>query len=171
MSEFIRCGDGNFVVNGILPYETCAKIMSSLDADREIVIDSEEAKFTCYPVPGSCLEDVNKTIQDLFQKYMDMVPEVPLPSNLEIANVKIYSEGGFMRLHADAVSRQTCHRMLGFLFYLNDGYEGGQTRYPNYDIKGNTGDCLIFLPLWDRVHEALPVTHGRKAVMTCYLTF
>ncbi|WP_426266601.1 2OG-Fe(II) oxygenase [Sphingomonas sp. LHG3443-2] len=84
-----------------------------------------------------------------------------------------YSPGEEYRLHSDALpgvplSQQ---RVLTFLVYLNDDYEGGETAFPNLGLtfKGATGDGLLFTnttaagELDTRsLHEGRPVLSGTK---------
>ena len=62
-------------------------------------------------------------------------------------------------------------RVLTFLVYLNEGYEGGETAFPALGIKvrGQTGDGLLFRnattdgkPDPRAIHSGLPVTRGVK---------
>jgi prolyl 4-hydroxylase len=62
-------------------------------------------------------------------------------------------------------------RIITFLLYLNDGYEGGETRFPRADLafKGATGDALMFANVDRRgapdpltLHAGAPPTSGEK---------
>jgi len=50
-----------------------------------------------------------------------------------------------------------------FMIYLNEQYEGGQTRFSNISIEPKTGTALIFLHSLE--HEGSPVTRGVKYVL------
>jgi len=62
-------------------------------------------------------------------------------------------------------------RVLTFLIYLNEDFEGGETDFPKLECsyKGKTGDALFFwnvLPngqtYWRMLHAGLPPTRGEK---------
>jgi len=63
------------------------------------------------------------------------------------------------------------HRYMTFIIYLNDGYEGGETDFPNKNIKikPEKGKGVLFYntdingnKLNDSLHAGLPVTKGIK---------
>lgn len=69
-------------------------------------------------------------------------------------------------------------RKATLLTYLNTGYEGGETEFPNLDIdfKGGVGDCLYFtntdgngIPIPDSLHAGRPVTAGKKWLVTLWM--
>jgi prolyl 4-hydroxylase len=84
-----------------------------------------------------------------------------------------YAPGEEYRQHSDALPQVAPdqQRILTFLVYLNEDYEGGETAFPalGIQVRGRTGDGLLFrnaLPngaLDQRaIHAGLPVTRGVK---------
>ncbi len=82
-----------------------------------------------------------------------------------------YRPGEEYRPHFDAINNADNQRVLTFLVYLNDGFEGGETRFLTSDIKvkGRKGDGLLFRnadrngrPDPASRHAGLPVTAGEK---------
>ncbi len=82
-----------------------------------------------------------------------------------------YAPGQEYRPHFDAIDRADNQRVLTFLVYLNDGYEGGETRFlhSGLTVKGKKGDGLLFRnagqdgrPDPNSQHAGLPVTSGEK---------
>jgi prolyl 4-hydroxylase len=66
-------------------------------------------------------------------------------------------------------------RMVTFLIYLNDAFEGGETEFPHLDLRhrGRTGDALYFAnvdaagaPDPRALHAGLPPTRGEKWVFS-----
>ena len=62
-------------------------------------------------------------------------------------------------------------RNLTALIWLNDQFEGGETDFPNINvrIRGSVGDMLVFRNVLDNgefdermIHAGLPVTEGVK---------
>jgi prolyl 4-hydroxylase len=84
-----------------------------------------------------------------------------------------YAPGEQYHEHSDALpgvapSRQ---RVLTFLVYLDEDYEGGETRFPalGFEVRGRAGDGLLFRnaladgsPDSRAIHAGLPVTRGVK---------
>ena len=86
-----------------------------------------------------------------------------------------YTPGQEYKPHVDALPDVENQRVLTALLYLNDGYAGGETSFPNLGIRvrGGTGDVLVFHNLLpDRrsdprtQHAGEPVTEGTKWLAT-----
>lgn len=84
-----------------------------------------------------------------------------------------YAPGEQYHEHSDALPGVPPHqqRVLTFLVYLNEDFEGGETSFPALGIKvrGRTGDGLLFRnaaadghPDPRAIHAGLPVTRGVK---------
>jgi prolyl 4-hydroxylase len=82
-----------------------------------------------------------------------------------------YHPGQEYRRHFDALPGLENQRILTALVYLNDGYVGGETEFPqaNLKITGRRGDVIVFHntgpdgradPMSE--HAGLPVTEGVK---------
>jgi prolyl 4-hydroxylase len=90
----------------------------------------------------------------------------------EPLNVLRYSEGQQYRAHHDGRgSGEGTTRIMTALIWLNEQFEGGETEFPNLNIRvrGGVGDMLVFRNVHedgsqdDRlVHAGLPVSHGTK---------
>lgn len=82
-----------------------------------------------------------------------------------------YSSGQEYRPHIDAIADVDNQRILTFLVYLNDDYDGGETEFlaTGLKVKGKKGDGLLFRnadsadhPDPRAKHAGLPVTSGEK---------
>jgi prolyl 4-hydroxylase len=103
--------------------------------------------------------------------------------NQEDLQVVCYRKGGYFRPHYDACDGDGsyCSRMDGrggpriltYLIYLNDDFEGGGTVFPklNIAIKPKKGKCVVFrntLPspdnriILEALHGGSPVASGNK---------
>lgn len=91
-----------------------------------------------------------------------------------------YAPGEQYRQHSDALPHVAPEqqRILTFLVYLNEDYEGGETSFPELGLKlkGRIGDGLLFrnaMPdggMDQRViHAGLPVTRGLKHVASRWI--
>lgn len=77
---------------------------------------------------------------------------------------------GFFQLHRDNLSPKTAHRRFALSLLLNDEYEGGALRFPEYGphlYKPPRGAGLVFSS--SLMHEVLPVTQGRRFVLLSFL--
>ena len=68
---------------------------------------------------------------------------------------------------------EVCNRYLVLLWYLNDVEVGGETRFPQLDVKvqARAGRLLMFPPYWMYQHEGLPPQSGDKYIISTYLLF
>lgn len=84
-----------------------------------------------------------------------------------------YEPGQQYREHSDALPGVAAsqQRVMTFLVYLNEDFEGGQTSFPRLGIsfRGQAGDGLLFRNASDdgapdprSIHAGLPVTRGVK---------
>ena len=109
-------------------------------------------------------------------KYREYIGEYGKYFNLhnfvfEGSNIKKYVGGtdDQYKRHADVSSMPSCRRFLAFIYYLNDGFEGGETIfYPNSSVTPKKGSVLVFPPFWNFPHEGTPVIKGTKYIMSNY---
>jgi hypothetical protein len=77
---------------------------------------------------------------------------------------------GFFTAHRDNLSPATAHRRFGLTLNLNDDYEGGELRFPEYGperYRPGAGEALVFSGA--HLHEVLPVTRGRRFVLLSFV--
>jgi predicted 2-oxoglutarate/Fe(II)-dependent dioxygenase YbiX len=80
------------------------------------------------------------------------------------------SDRGFFSAHRDNLSPTTAHRRFALTLNLNDGYQGGQLRFPEYGperYRPAAGAGLLFS--CSHLHEVLAVTAGRRFVLLSFL--
>ena len=89
-----------------------------------------------------------------------------------------YAPGQQYREHVDTLPQVTNQRIGTFIIYLNEGYSGGQTRFPaaNLTISARMGDAVYFRnvtpdgqPDLRSRHAGLPVTAGAKWIATRWI--
>ena len=80
------------------------------------------------------------------------------------------TERGFFSAHRDNLSPSTAHRRFALTLNLNDEYEGGQLRFPEYGpdlYRPPPGGALLFS--CSHLHEVLDVTAGRRFVLLSFV--
>jgi hypothetical protein len=78
--------------------------------------------------------------------------------------------GGFFRPHRDNLSPATAHRVFALTLNLNQDYQGGQLRFPEYGnqlYRPAAGAALVFSGA--HLHEVCEVTGGRRFVLLSFL--
>ena len=80
------------------------------------------------------------------------------------------SSSGFFAPHRDNLSPATAHRRFALSLNLNDGYDGGELRFPEYGeslYRPAAGEALVFS--CSLLHEVVPVTRGRRLSLLSFL--
>jgi len=79
--------------------------------------------------------------------------------------------GGYFRQHRDSTTPGTAHRRFATTINLNaEEYEGGDLHFPEYDhrvYRAPSGGAIVFSGAV--LHEALPVTRGRRYACVPFL--
>jgi peroxiredoxin/predicted 2-oxoglutarate/Fe(II)-dependent dioxygenase YbiX len=81
------------------------------------------------------------------------------------------TSGGFFRAHRDNTTKGTAHRRFAVSLNLNTGeYDGGDLRFPEFGrltYRPPAGGAVVFS--CSLLHEATPVTRGRRYVFLPFL--
>ena len=80
------------------------------------------------------------------------------------------ADGAFFGPHRDNLSPATAHRRFALTLNLNDGYAGGELRFPEYGPflhRPGPGGAVVFSA--SIMHEVLPVTSGRRFAVVSFL--
>ena len=78
--------------------------------------------------------------------------------------------GGFFHAHRDNLSPATAHRRFALTVNLNEAYEGGHLRFPEYGphlYRPATGEAVVFACA--HLHEVTRVTHGCRFALLSFL--
>ena len=79
-------------------------------------------------------------------------------------------EGGFFHAHRDNLSPSTAHRRFALTVNLNDSYEGGCLRFPEYGqdlYRPSAGGAVVFS--CSHLHEVTAVTAGSRFALLSFL--
>lgn len=173
------------IVDGFMTPEECDAIMAiaepRLEASMVYGVTAENGDAVDKDSRVSrqtWLNDSDSGVVDAFSKKVSELSGLPVSAQEELQVVR-YEDGGFYGPHHDACKSDLadCSRMddelgpryLTFLVYLNDGFQGGETEFPDVGQKVTPakGRLVIFRNTDDqgRVvessrHAALPVTGG-----------
>lgn len=135
------------------------------------------------PLHLACIDLVN-----VFVQYrISAVTELPV-SNFDGPTALHYRVGEEIKDHYDYINpdipnyeheiKTRGERLITFLIYLNDDYDGGETAFPKFDIshKGALGEGLMFVnvlpdgkPNPDAVHAGRPPTRGEKWLISQFV--
>ncbi|WP_156680542.1 2OG-Fe(II) oxygenase [Sphingomonas profundi] len=148
------------------------------------VVDPATGRFVAHPVRTSHSAVIGPARETLVVQAINRRLAAASGTDVtqgEPLTVLHYAPGQQYRPHHDALPPQIARgnqRVLTMLAYLNQGYEGGETRFtPNGPIvRGRAGDVLMFAnvrpdgaPDPAAQHAGLPVTRGAKWLATRWI--
>ena len=107
-----------------------------------------------------------------------LVPQIERAFQFKATRIERYmiacydsETGGYFRPHKDNTTLGTAHRRFAVSIGLEaDSYEGGDLRFPEFGprtYRPETGGAIVFS--CSLLHEALPVTRGRRLVVLPFL--
>lgn len=178
---------------GLLAPAGCDWLMSRARGrlERARVYDPLHRKESVEQVRSNSAANFNlatiDVVQFVLQARMSLACGMPMVM-FEPPNVLHYETGQQFAEHCDFVDpatpgyerllREQGQRMVTFLLYLNDDYDGGETTFPELGIRhrGTRGDGLFFinahengLPDHRMIHAGSPPTRGTKWVVSQFI--
>jgi len=178
---FTRNGDYYIKeIPNFLTKEECRRIQelshSRLSKSRVYTSDTDIEDSNVRISEQCWLKDLDDPLLLSISERISKITQTDIKSQEELQVVK-YKEGGFYKPHYDACNKETddCKRLnkglgprfITFIMYLNDGFEGGETFFPNIhsSIKPEMGKAAIFYNV-DDDGEILPKSlHGGLGVI------
>jgi prolyl 4-hydroxylase len=183
LSHFVRTYDDN------LDASLCQRLIASFDSlqrfqkrnGRGLRVGLEESAWTELNVSRwsdpEFLAMFRVFIDQALERYNEDVglsirlPNTPLLSDLVMKRYRPSGDEQF-QLHFDAVNH-VANRYLVMLWYLNDVNSGGETAFPQLDMKvsARAGRLLMFPPYWMYQHAGAAPLSSDKYILSTYLLF
>jgi prolyl 4-hydroxylase len=183
LARFVRCFDG------ALDPALCAEMIASFEKlaqfharnGRGVMTQLEDSAWTelnVSQVADNALKDFFRAqvfrYLDEYNQALGLTLAIPQRERIEQLRIKRYivEENDQFQAHFDALD-YTCNRYLVFIWYLNDVPEGGETEFPDLDlrIEARAGRLLVFPPYWMFQHAGLPPKSNDKYIISTYLLF
>ena len=178
------------VVRGFAPVDLCKWLVGAAEGRLQPAgtTDARTGRFTADPARTNRYAQVrlfDYSLPLLFLRHqMASIVEQPT-ANFEVMNLLSYQPGEEYRPHHDYMDpaaegfqqelAERGQRVATFLVYLNDDFEGGETSFPDVDLKfrGTAGDALFFISaspdgtIDTRTrHAGLPPASGTKWLLS-----
>ena len=174
-----------FVPDALAP-ELCEQLMErwasegSVETGVETIVDGARAEAT--DVRRKRRRDHTVTDQQLLRQLTQHIggrvfPELQKAFAFTAAGFEGFKIGcytaedrGHFEAHRDNLSTATAHRRFGLTLNLNDDYDGGELRFPEYGptrYRPAAGEALVFSG--SHLHEVLPVERGRRFVLLSFV--
>jgi peroxiredoxin len=173
------------LIPNVLPIELCERLIQiwhdqgSVDSGFMRQIDGQTVGMTDYShkirrdhFMQPCPE------LDQIKKYMSsrVIPQIRAAYNYEVSRFEDFriacydsSRGGYFRPHRDNTTDGTAHRRFAMSLLLNNDYEGGTLRFPEFaqhEYRPNAGAAVIFS--CSLLHEATDITAGKRFVLLSF---
>jgi len=175
------------IVPNILPPDLCQRLIALYDGDggAESGFMREENGITVERVDHSHKRRSDYTIDDpalvteLKQRLSRTLrPMIQRAFQFESKRIERFivacydaTTGGYFRPHRDNTTKGTAHRKFACTINLNSGdYEGGDLTFPEFGpatYRAPSGGAVVFS--CSLLHEALPVTRGRRYAFLPFL--
>jgi len=182
-----------FRVAQLAPAPVCAWLIGRAHGglERARVYDSVSRSELVHQMRSNTVANFNlatvDVVQVLLQVRMALTCGYP-PQHFEAPMVLHYDVGEQITPHFDFIDvnapdyeqqiREQGQRMITFLLYLNDAYEGGETTFPELGLanRGHSGDGLYFVnahadgqPDRRMLHTGSPPTSGEKWIVSQFV--
>lgn len=184
--EIIRAQAPVLVVDRVLEPELCDRLIQYWQ-DGEKRADGVSTGSTHSANANTVYKKRNDVVlldEDLFNDVKDrlirrVMPELMRAFHFRTASMEALRIGcydskdkGFFARHRDNRTEFTAHRRYAVSLNLNDvDYEGGQVRFPEYGralYTSGPGGAVVFS--CSLLHEAMPVTKGKRFAIFTFLT-
>ena len=175
------------VYDDALPLSVCQETISIFETDKagQFQADSRKSwiEYIITNNKGADWRALEQQYLNTMIEYFKRYCELPVagmlkrqtPRAFEHLKMKKYCAGDNheFELHIDAFDKRTAVRTVGFLFYLNDVSQGGETQFPNLNlsIDAKAGRLLILPPMWMYEHQGMPPVSNHKYIVTSYLNY
>jgi predicted 2-oxoglutarate/Fe(II)-dependent dioxygenase YbiX len=147
--------------------------MQEQNGKTVLVVDHKHKRRSDWPIADEALR---VAAQNRIKRRL--VPEIAKAFQFEVTRMERYivacydaGQGGYFRPHRDNTTKGTAHRRFAVTLNLNaEEYQGGELRFPEFGrntFKAPTGGAVVFS--CSLLHEALPVTSGRRYVFLPFL--
>ncbi len=181
-------------VPGLVPLPVCAWLIGRAEGRLQpaLVYDSVDRKVEVHRMRTNTMAMYDyatlDVVQILVQARMALACGYRI-QHFEQPTILHYNVGEQITPHFDFIDakardyaqqiEEKGQRMITFLLYLNDAYEGGETTFPELGIvhRGSPGDGLYFInahpdlsPDRRMLHTGSPPTSGEKWVVTQFIS-
>ena len=174
--------DQLFTANSVLSKEGCSYLIDSYSnkCKQATVVGSNEGSRNNLHTVAEASHPVIKEIK----KYCSQITKTNINFQEEVQFVK-YDPSMYYGEHYDFFENTRSvignsfgrQRLFSILFYLNDGKEGGETRFPNFKISftPKAGRMLMWKNLknnqlnYDMLHESKPTKDWTKYALILWI--
>ncbi len=175
-------GSIHYIPNFLSPAECDHIARAGADLlEPALVVDPISGRNIPHPIRTSDVAAIGPVREDLAIRSINLriAQETNTSVNQgESLTLLRYQSGQQFRLHLDAIPAARNQRIYTVVLYLNQGFSGGETQFPDYNLKitPHRGGALIFRNVLEdgrpdpmARHAGLPVVQGTKWIATRWI--
>jgi prolyl 4-hydroxylase len=175
--------------DGALSHEICERLIAAFEQTegqqvrrepgwRDGLNESAWTELDLTPLADDALKGFFfGQVQHYLEQYNAALRfSMPVPTTTRLAPLRVKRYRSMaddkFQLHFDSIN-EVADRFLVYLWYLNDVEEGGETEFPdqNLRVRARAGRLLMFPPYWMFQHAGLPPHSGDKYILSTYALF
>lgn len=175
------------LIPNVLPLDFCKKLIDVWEtqgnADSGFMVDAGDKTVGKFDYSAKIRKDhfivrkseIDETARAWVARHI--IGEIAKSFNYEVTRLEDMKiacydsgRGGYFRPHRDNTTGATAHRRFAVSMLLNDEYEGGYLRFPEYGphlYRPQAGGAVVFG--CSLLHEATDVTAGKRFVLLTFL--
>ena len=174
-------------IQNFITQEECKEIIKLIDSNHSrssvVVGGSDRSDITNHRTSSTSNLDPNNVIVQSVHKKISNFLNLPLEKG-ESLQGQLYEVGQYFKPHNDFFTgpaydmhcKSSGNRTHTLMIYLNDDFEGGETNFPslNKKVVAEVGKAIWWKnmedgqTLADTLHEGVPVTTGKKYIVTSW---
>ena len=190
--ELFFAKENLFYVQGLLSSELCRSIIAIYEQhpdrhagyvlqdgyEKELQTDiksSTDLVITPDGIWGDKFNEMNVAVNQALEQIVADVPALKMwPLKWTGYKIQHYEKNkGFFKWHCDAIGAGVWERQLSMVIYLNNVEEGGETSFPNQELKMKPieGDAVFFPPFWTHPHCGEVPKSEDKYIISSFISF
>ena len=141
--------------------------------------DSIDLEVSCEILQEKLFQKYLEQLGLVLNEYKEKYPWCDAYSPWAITECPVVQKykpnAGFFKFHTERTSANppSSARHLVFMTYLNKIFDGGETEFPNQNIKvkPETGKTLIWPADWTHTHRGIPAPTEEKYILTGWFSY
>ena len=133
--------------------------------------------YVMHHLPGGLIEELeiglyHRLLPEYYSKY-SILETCKILKNFNNKIQKTKPGGGYHAWHFEADNMLMSHRVLAWIVYLNDDFEGGETEflYQGVRVKPKKGTAVIWPAAFTHAHRGNPPLDNTKYIATGWFCF
>lgn len=139
-------------------------VMRDVGDRTQAVLDEEKKRRDVTVADPELIDEIHDSIRrKLFPQLRNAFQFQGVEIERYIVSCYDAADGGVFRAHRDNTTRQTANRQFACSINLNDDFEGGDLRFPEFGLARHrppVGGAVVFSCAL--LHEVTPMTAGRR---------